>query len=172
MYPFAKSELKRGGEVIASPYPLLTPPTGRGTGPLALRERVGERVFLLLLLLLLLPACRQAAPVDQAPDVQVLLTPGPDSLFVGPITFDLTLWDADGQPIDGAAPVSLRGDMSHAGMEPVLAEARGDGDGLYTADFEWTMAGDWTVTVEATLPDGRLKIATFAFAVEEFEATE
>ena len=186
MYPFAKSELKRGGEVIASPYPLLTPPTGRGTGPLALRERVGERVFhpfalrervgervfLLLLLLLLLPACRQAAPVDQAPDVQVLLTPGPDSLFVGPITFDLTLWDADGQPIDGAAPVSLRGDMSHAGMEPVLAEATGAGDGLYTADFEWTMAGDWTVTVEATLPDGRLKIATFAFAVEEFEATE
>ncbi|MBP8948559.1 MAG: FixH family protein, partial [Candidatus Promineofilum sp.] len=140
--------------------------------PLALWERVGERVFLLLLLLLLLPACRQAAPVDQAPEVRVLLTPGPDSLFVGPISFDLTLWNADGQPIDGANPVSLRGDMSHAGMEPVLATAAGAGDGLYTADFEWTMAGDWTVTIEATLPDGRLKIVTFPFTVEEFEADE
>ena len=155
MYLFVKSEMKR-----------------REAAPLALWERVGERVFLLLLLLLLLPACRQAVPVDQAPEVQVLLTPGPDSLFVGPISFDLTLWDADGQPIDDANLVSLRGDMSHAGMEPVLAEATGAGDGLYTADFEWTMAGDWTVTIEATLPDGRLKIVTFPFTVEEFEADE
>ena len=158
MYQFVKSELKRRGAGVQ----------GRRGATLS-----GERGFLLLLLLLLLlPACRQAAPVDQAPEVQVLLTPGPDSLFVGPITFDLTLWDANGRPIDGATSVSLRGDMSHAGMEPVLAEARGDGDGLYTADFEWTMAGDWTVTVEATLPDGRVKRTTFPFTVEAVEAEE
>jgi len=101
--------------------------------------------------------------------VQVVLTPGPDSLFVGPITFDVTLWDAEGQPIDGAGPVALRGDMSHAGMKPVIAEASGAGDGQYTADFEWTMAGDWTVTVEATLPDGRVKRTTFPFTVEAIE---
>ena len=57
----------------------------------------------LLLLLLLLPACRQQPATDEAADVQVVLTPGPDSLAVGPITFDLTLWDADGQPIDEVA---------------------------------------------------------------------
>ncbi len=161
MYLFAQSELTRRA---------AEEQVGKRANSLAIRPRVGERVFLLLLVLLVLPACRQAPAVDQASDVQVLLTPGPDSLFVGPITFSLTLWDADGQPIDGATPVSLRGDMSHAGMEPVLADATGAGDGLYTADFEWTMAGDWTVTVEATLPDGRLKIATFSFSVEEFEA--
>jgi hypothetical protein len=126
----------------------------------------------LLLLLLLLPACRRQPAADEAADVQVVLTPGPDSLAVGPITFDLTLWDANGRPIDGAAPVTLRGDMNHAGMKPVLAEATGSGDGLYTADFEWTMAGDWTVSIEATLPDGRVKRATFPFTVEAVEADE
>ena len=78
-------------------------------------------------------------------------------------------WDADGQPIDGAGPVTLRGDMNHAGMKPVLADATGTGGGQYTADFEWTMAGDWTVAVEATLPDGRVKRATFPFTVEAVE---
>jgi len=151
MYQFAQSSRKRKGEK-----------------PLALWERVGARV-LLLLLLLLIPACRQPAAADEATEVQVVLTPGPDSLTVGPITFDLTLWDADGQPIDGANPVTLRGDMSHAGMKPVLATATGAGDGLYSADFEWTMAGDWTVSIEATLPDGRVKRVTFPFTVEAVE---
>ena len=80
-----------------------------------------------------------------------------------------SLWDADGQPIDGAGPVTLRGDMNHAGMKPVLADATGTGGGQYTADFEWTMAGDWTVAIEATLPDGRVKRATFPFTVEAVE---
>lgn len=131
-----------------------------------------RRLILLALLLLALAACRQPAPSDGAPDVQVLLTPGPDSLTVGPISFDLTLWDAGGNPIDGASPVSLRGDMSHAGMEPVTATAAGLGEGLYRAETEWTMAGDWIVTVEASLPDGRLKLATFNFSVEAAEAEE
>ncbi len=140
--------------------------------PLARWKRVGARVLLLFLLLLPLPACRQAPAADEAPDVQIVLTPGPDSLTVGPISFDLTLWDANGQPIDGAGPVTLRGDMSHAGMKPVIAEASGEGDGLYTADFEWTMAGDWTMSIEATLPDGRVKRGTFPFTVEAIEADE
>jgi hypothetical protein len=101
--------------------------------------------------------------------VQIVMIPGPDSLSVGIITFDLALWDADGQPIDGANPVTLRGDMSHAGMRPVLANATGTGQGQYTTDFEWTMAGDWTVTIEATLPDGRVKRATFPFTVQAIE---
>ena len=128
-----------------------------------------KRAILLLLALLILPACRQPGLVDGAPDVQIVLTPGPDALIVGPIAFDLTLWDADGNPIDGAEPVIIRGDMSHAGMRPVIARAGGLGNGLYNTEFEWTMAGDWIVTVEATLPDGRVKRATFPFTVEELE---
>ena len=135
-------------------------------------NEVGKRGILFLLVLLLLPfllSCRQPPAADEAPDAQIVLAPGPDSLVVGRITFDLTLWDAEGQPIDGADPVTLRGDMNHAGMRPVLARATGTGDGQYTTDFEWTMAGDWTVTVEATLPNGRVKRATFPFTVAAVE---
>ena len=161
MYPFAQS----------SPSCQDTQGAANDKQPASLRpwrpwRCLREVLIGLLLLLLLLPACRQQPATDEAVDVQVVLTPGPDSLVVGLITFDLTLWDADGRPIDGADPVTLRGDMNHAGMRPVIARAIGVGDGQYTTDFEWTMAGDWTVAVEATLPDGRVKRATFPFTVE------
>ena len=119
----------------------------------------------LALALLALPGCRRAETTDQAPDVQLTLSPDPEALAVGPLRLDVILRDADGAPIDGAMDISLRGDMSHAGMEPVLATAVGQGDGVYTADFAWTMAGDWIVTVVATLPDGRLKVAQFEYTV-------
>ena len=118
------------------------------------------------LALLLLVGCRRAEAADQAPDVQLTLSAGPEALTVGPLRLDVTLRDANGAPIDGATGITLRGDMSHAGMEPVLATAVGQGDGVYRADFTWTMAGDWIVTVEATLPDGRLKMAQFEYTIQ------
>jgi len=51
--------------------------------------------------------------------------------------------------------MSLRGDMTHAGMAPVLEDAEEVGEGLYRASFEWTMAGDWVITVSGKLDDGR-----------------
>jgi len=120
----------------------------------------------LALALLALPGCRRVETTDQAPDVQLTLSADPEAPAVGPLRLDVALRDAGGAPIDGATDVSLRGDMSHAGMEPVLATAVGQGDGVYTADFAWTMAGDWIVTVVATLPDGRLKVAQFEYTVE------
>lgn len=119
----------------------------------------------LVLWLLVLPGCRRAEATDQASDVQLSLSSNPDTLAVGPSRLDVTLRDADGAPIDGATGVTVRGDMSHAGMAPVLATAAGQGNGVYAADFTWTMAGDWIVTVEATLPDGRLKMARFDYTI-------
>lgn len=161
-YPFAKSKWQRrdtGARERSDDRPPYPAP----------RHGAGKGGLLFLLLLLSLFSCRQPPAADEAPDAQIVLSPGPDSLVVGRITFDLTLWDAEGRPIDGADPVTLRGDMNHAGMRPVLARATGMGGGQYTTDFEWTMAGDWTVTVEATLPDGRVKRATFPFTVAAVE---
>ena len=45
--------------------------------------------------------------------------------------------------------------MSHAGMAPVLGEAREVEPGRYRAVIELSMAGDWVVIAHATLPDGR-----------------
>jgi uncharacterized lipoprotein YajG len=73
---------------------------------------------------------------------------------VGPAQVDVQLNDKQGQPISGA-DVQLRGDMTHAGMQPVLIAMEDVGSGQYRApDFRFTMAGDWILTVEATLPDG------------------
>ncbi len=64
----------------------------------------------------------------------------------------MRLNDPAGASIDDAR-LSLRGDMTHAGMVPVLAETEGGTDGLYRLPVEWSMAGEWILTVEAVLPD-------------------
>ena len=56
--------------------------------------------------------------------------------------------------VTGAA-VKVTGDMTHAGMAPVLADAVEPAPGLYRADdFAFTMAGDWILTTDIVLPDG------------------
>jgi len=44
--------------------------------------------------------------------------------------------------------------MSHAGMAAVFAEAPEVGPGLYRTNMEFTMAGDWVLSVYVTLSDG------------------
>jgi hypothetical protein len=56
--------------------------------------------------------------------------------------------------VEGAS-VEVVGDMTHAGMEPVISDAPMVDPGLHRTDaFRFTMAGDWILTVTATLPDG------------------
>lgn len=53
------------------------------------------------------------------------------------------------------ATVQVTGDMTHAGMEPVISEAVQLEPGLYeTQDFSFTMSGDWFITADVTLASG------------------
>ncbi len=108
----------------------------------------------LLLPALLLTACRgnEGPPASNlALDVGISPTPP----VVGPARLIITLTDSVGSPVDGAE-VRVEGNMSHAGMVPVLDTAVARGQGLYVVpDFRFTMGGDWILTVTATLPDGR-----------------
>lgn len=124
------------------------------------------RIILPLLVLSLLAAagCRESARTTPAPDLQITLDYEPRTPVVGEATFIVTLRDAAGQIVTNAA-VSVRGDMNHAGMVPVLAEAEPPEDGVYRVPFQWTMGGDWVVTVVATLPDGTAVTRTFDFTV-------
>ena len=61
--------------------------------------------------------------------------------------------------------MAARGDMSHAGMAPVIASSEDDADGVYRIPFEWTMAGDWFVDVTVTLADGREVVQRFDLSV-------
>jgi hypothetical protein len=105
-----------------------------------------------LLLLLLLAGCGRGG--TDLPDVGVELAIEPDPPRIGPAVVTVALRDGDGLPIRGAV-VQLEGNMSHAGMVPVLAEAAEVTGGRYRADLEFTMGGDWFILVRADLPDGR-----------------
>jgi len=60
----------------------------------------------------------------------------------------------DGEGVSGAE-VKVTGDMAHAGMVPVLADAQEVEQGLYSSQgFEFSMAGDWIVTTEVELATG------------------
>ena len=83
--------------------------------------------------------------------VTMVIEPSPPA--VGPGALTLTLKDQAGQPIDGAR-LEIEANMSHAGMVPVLASTAESRAGLYRVPLLWTMAGDWTVDLKFTLPDG------------------
>ena len=76
----------------------------------------------------------------------------------GHLAFRVT--DTSDRPID-TATLQIRGDMTHAGMLPIEATAAADEDGVYRTPIRWTMAGDWIITVEATLSDGRRATRSF-----------
>jgi hypothetical protein len=63
-----------------------------------------------------------------------------------PITLNITYQD---QPLENAE-ITVRGDMTHAGMAPVQQAARELGGGNYVLDnFHFTMSGDWVLTITA-----------------------
>lgn len=107
-----------------------------------------------LLLTLVLSGCRGDVETgDSGLVLDVAISPTPPA--VGPARLIFTLADTAGTRLDGAEIV-VEGNMSHAGMVPVLDTAQAEGEGQYGVDaFEFTMAGDWFLTVRATLPDGR-----------------
>lgn len=124
------------------------------------------RWFALLSLLGLVACARnsqQTAPLAED-GVTMSLEVVPDPVVVGPSELRIHLQDTAGAAIDDAQ-LSLKGDMSHAGMTPVLASVNGGEDGLYTVPFAWTMGGDWYVTVVATLADGRVITRRFDLSV-------
>ena len=104
----------------------------------------------------ILPACGriQTDQSFQTADIRIDLAVEPDQPAVGPADLIVILTDASGQPIENAS-LEIEGNMTHAGMTPVLAQVRNGANGRYQVPFEWTMGGDWIVTVKATLADGR-----------------
>lgn len=101
---------------------------------------------------LLLAGCARGG--RDLPDVGLDLVLEPSPPRIGPATVSLTLSDGAGQPISGAQ-VELEGNMHHAGMVPVFAQAEEVAPGRYRADLAFTMGGDWFILVRADLPDGR-----------------
>lgn len=97
-------------------------------------------------------ACRLTEPT---PDFNVQHEISPNPPRVGPANVSLKMIDfLSSKPVSGAR-VTLEGNMTHAGMTPVFAEAKEAEPGSYRATLEFTMGGDWVLLVHAALPDGR-----------------
>jgi hypothetical protein len=77
-----------------------------------------------------------------------------DPAIGGDAIVTITLADKDGHPITDAV-VEVTGDMAHHGMMPISGKGEHTENGQYVVPLRWTMAGDWQVTVEVTLVDGR-----------------
>jgi hypothetical protein len=118
-----------------------------------------------LILAFLLIACRPPDGGTRGAATDVGITVDlPDDPVVGPAPLTIHL-ERDGVPLRGAE-VEVTGDMTHAGMVPVVARAEERADGSYRADdFVFDMAGDWIVTVEARLEDGSRVLAEAAATV-------
>ena len=109
------------------------------------------RVVWLLLILLALTACSRQSWQAATPAIQIELARPLFNPAVGPDRLRVRLTDETAQPLDSAT-VRVKGDMTHAGMAPVLATAVGEAqNGWYTVPFTWTMSGEWVVTVSATV---------------------
>lgn len=88
----------------------------------------------------------------------------PEVNVVGPATLIVSV-ERGGEPISGAT-VEVTGDMTHAGMVPVVSTTVEHEPGRYrTDDFRFAMAGDWIVSAVATLTDGRTVRAEMATTV-------
>jgi hypothetical protein len=119
----------------------------------------------LLLVPLLLMGCRQTDTGQPEAGLDIRLDAAPDPAEVGEATLLIAISDGSGNPVTGAT-VDVRGDMTHAGMVPVIREdISSDENGLYDVPFEWTMGGDWLIEVTATLPDGSTTTERFEYTV-------
>ena len=88
------------------------------------------------------------------PDLTLEHEISPQPPRVGQVAITLRMTAASGTPITKAR-IRLEGNMSHAGMVPVFADATEIDAGRYRATMDLSMAGDWLVLVQATLADGR-----------------
>jgi len=111
-------------------------------------------IALCLCLALLQTFVQACAPRSETPDLTVTPEVSPQPPRVGQVTITLRVTDASGKPVSGAH-LALEGDMSHAGMAPVFANAKEIEPGRYQTIVELSMAGDWSVLVHLTLADGR-----------------
>ena len=104
--------------------------------------------------LAIMPGMQGCEPPPGPPDFILEHEVFPQPPRVGQVTITLKLTDAAKTSLTGAH-VELEGNMLHAGMAPVFAEAKETEPGHYRSTMELSMAGDWFVLVTVTLADSR-----------------
>ena len=115
-------------------------------------RRFGLWVFVLLMLANI-QAVGCAKTTGMPADIDFRYERNPNRPRIGPNIFTVTLASKAGERLAGAH-VSLEGDMSHAGMSPVVGDAREIEPGRYQGTLDLNMRGDWTVLFHIRLANG------------------
>ena len=122
------------------------------------------RALIVLALALALVACAPPSEGDADPRRPITVALLEQPARVGPAVVEVRP-QFDGAAVSGAA-VRVVGDMTHAGMVPVVADATDVGSGVYrTDDFLFDMAGDWVLSVDVTYPDGTVRTTALTGSV-------
>jgi hypothetical protein len=116
---------------------------------------------------MVISACdQQETPAPTMINVQMFMHVEPEPPSVGDSTLIVTLEDANGAPVDGAA-LQVHANMDHEGMMPVEGQTAESANGEYHVPLTWTMGGGWNITVTAQLPDNGGEVSnTFDLFVE------
>lgn len=120
-----------------------------------------SRITLLLMVSVIAVACRQQAISAENINLDVSVT---DSL-VGETTLIITVTDDEDNALENPGTLSIRGDMNHAGMTPVIRDTNEASNGVFTVPFEWTMGGAWIVEVTLTLENGDVVTESFEYEI-------
>jgi hypothetical protein len=123
-------------------------------------------IFAAIILLVAGAACSRGDEGETVSpeDITINMTVEPEPPTMGPATITFVLTDKDGDPVSGAT-LEIEGNMTHAGMQPVFDDITEVEDGRYvTQNFQFTMGGDWIITVSGSLEDGAEIKQTFDLA--------
>lgn len=125
--------------------------------------------FILLLLFagVIVSGCQPGQDTQSDINLDWMITPSPAQ--VGIASIQIVLKDSLDQPIEGAE-IELEGNMSHPGMQPAFAQAVEISPGKYSADFEFTMAGDWFINFTSWV--GEKKVAEHQIKINGVRAQE
>ncbi|HEX7003510.1 MAG TPA: FixH family protein [Trueperaceae bacterium] len=130
------------------------------------------RLLAVIALLSLLAACKPpesaaASATGEATKAGVtveLTIDGEATVGAAPVRVTV---ERDGAGVTGAS-VEVIGEMTHAGMVPVVTQASEVEPGLYVSDeFGFNMAGDWIVSAQVSLENGEELRAARALSVEQ-----
>jgi hypothetical protein len=97
--------------------------------------------------------CRRGAGAGASMPIKTVVTPQPVRVGIATVTVTGVI-DGLGEPLAGVH-VQIEGDMAHPGMAPVFADAYEGLPGVYTAQLDLNMPGDWVVLTHIRLANGQ-----------------
>lgn len=111
------------------------------------------KISLLISILIFASGCNFEKSAKPAKETEVEWSVSPKPARVGPIIVTLKIKDPSGRPLK-ATLINVEGNMTHPGMVPLYTKALEVKRGVYTANMNLNMPGDWKLLFDIKLSDG------------------